>query len=248
MTDLAIYDMDRTVTRRATYTPFLLHCAAQRARWRLAFAPAVALSMTAYGLKAIDRARLKEINHRLLLGYALSDDDLKPLVESFAEKTIRDNIQPGAVRAIARDRAEGRRLVMATASYALYVDAIAERLGFDDVIATRSRTGWRSSRSSAAMCASTPTITRMRRPSSGRMRRWQSIPAGGCGRWPVSAGGGSRIGVANSSPSWLGEGNRDAQRRGGGAERSEEDGPARALPGYASLRRPSTMLRMVPLP
>ena len=24
MTDLAIYDMDRTVTRRATYTPFLL--------------------------------------------------------------------------------------------------------------------------------------------------------------------------------------------------------------------------------
>jgi hypothetical protein len=27
MTDLAIYDMDRTVTRRATYTPFLLHCA-----------------------------------------------------------------------------------------------------------------------------------------------------------------------------------------------------------------------------
>ena len=27
MTDLAIYDMDRTITRRATYTPFLIHCA-----------------------------------------------------------------------------------------------------------------------------------------------------------------------------------------------------------------------------
>ena len=141
MTDLAIYDMDRTITRRATYTPFLIHCATQRSRWRLALAPAVVLSMTAFGLKAIDRARLKEINHRLLLGYALGDDELKPLVESFAEKTIRENIQPGAIRAIARDRAEGRRLVMATASYALYVDAIAERLGFDDVIATRSVRG-----------------------------------------------------------------------------------------------------------
>ena len=35
MSDLAIYDMDRTVTRRATYTPFLLHCALRRAPWRL---------------------------------------------------------------------------------------------------------------------------------------------------------------------------------------------------------------------
>ena len=31
---LAIYDMDRTVTRRATYTPFLIHCALRRAPWR----------------------------------------------------------------------------------------------------------------------------------------------------------------------------------------------------------------------
>ncbi|MEO7787007.1 MAG: HAD-IB family hydrolase [Sphingomicrobium sp.] len=141
MTDLAIYDMDRTITRRATYTPFLLHCAKVGAPWRLALTPAVAGSMLAYGLKAIDRARLKEINHHLLLGYARSDEEVKPLVESFAEATMRDNIQPGAVRAIARDRAEGRRLVMATASYALYVDAIAERLGFDDVIATKSVRG-----------------------------------------------------------------------------------------------------------
>ncbi len=141
MSDLAIYDMDRTITRRATYTPFLLHCAKRRDPLRLALTPAVLGSMAAYGLRAIDRARLKEINHRLLLGYALGDDELKPLVESFAERTIRANIQPGAIRTIARDRSEGRRLVMATASYALYVDAIAERLGFDDVIATRSVRG-----------------------------------------------------------------------------------------------------------
>ena len=31
--DLAIYDMDRTVTRRPTYTSFLLHCALRRAPW-----------------------------------------------------------------------------------------------------------------------------------------------------------------------------------------------------------------------
>ena len=41
MTDFAIYDMDRTVTRHATYTPFLLHCALRRAPWRLLLLPFV---------------------------------------------------------------------------------------------------------------------------------------------------------------------------------------------------------------
>jgi HAD superfamily hydrolase (TIGR01490 family) len=141
MTDLAIYDMDRTVTRRPTYTPFLLHCAVRRAPWRLMFVPVVALSMVAYGLRLIDRAKLKEINHHLLLGRHIHPRQLKPLVDRFADRQAATNIRPGARTAIARDRAEGRRLVLATASYRLYADAVAERLGFDDVIGTGSVIG-----------------------------------------------------------------------------------------------------------
>lgn len=141
MTDLAIYDMDRTVTRRATYTPFLIHCAMQRAPWRLLFLPLVLLSMLAYVLKLIDRGRLKEINHRLLLGGQRTPTELKPLVESFAEKMLANNIRPGAREAIARDKAEGRRVVMATASYRFYSREIADRLGFDDCIGTNSILG-----------------------------------------------------------------------------------------------------------
>jgi HAD superfamily hydrolase (TIGR01490 family) len=141
MSDLAVYDMDRTVTRRATYTPFLLHCAARRAPWRLLFAPLVVLSMLAYVAKLIDRAVLKEINHRLLLGSKVHPRDLKLLVDSFADRQVATNIRPGAVAAIARDKGQGRRLVLATASYRLYASAIAERLGFDDVIGTGSIIG-----------------------------------------------------------------------------------------------------------
>jgi HAD superfamily hydrolase (TIGR01490 family) len=140
-TDFAIYDMDRTVTRHATYTPFLLHCAVRRAPWRLLLLPFVALAMAAYVLKLIDRARLKEICHRLLLGHKRHPRELKPLVDSFAEKTAASNVRPGARAAIARDRAEGRRVVMATASYRLYAEAIAAQLGFDDVIGTGSIIG-----------------------------------------------------------------------------------------------------------
>ena len=141
MSDLAIYDMDRTVTRRPTYTPFLLHTAVRRAPWRLLFAPIVLLSMLAYAVRLIDRAKLKEINHHLLLGSKIHPRELQPLVESFADKQVATNIRPGARAAIVRDKAEGRRLVLATASYRLYADAIAERLGFDDVIGTGSIIG-----------------------------------------------------------------------------------------------------------
>ena len=134
--DLAIYDMDRTVTRHATYTPFLLHCAARRAPWRLLTLPLVAASMLLYVAKVIDRGRLKEINHRLLLGSEIHPASLGPLVASFAKATLRSNIRPGARAAIARDKAEGRRVVMATASYRFYARGIAEALGFDDTIGT----------------------------------------------------------------------------------------------------------------
>lgn len=141
MTDLAIYDMDRTVTKRATYTPFLLHCARRRAPWRLLFLPIVLLAMVAYLLRLIDRGRLKEINHHLLIGGKIHPSELKPLVDSFADAQIAANIRPGALKAIARDKSEGRRLILATASYRLYADAIAQRLGFDDVIGTGSVIG-----------------------------------------------------------------------------------------------------------
>ena len=141
MTDLAIYDMDRTVTRRATYTPFLLHCAWRLEPWRLLLLPLVVGSMLAYVAKIIDRGRLKEINHRLLLGHKRSPQLLKPLIDGFARKTLANNIRPGARAAIARDKEQGRRVVMATASYRLYAKAIADALGFDDCIGTNSIIG-----------------------------------------------------------------------------------------------------------
>lgn len=141
MSDLAVYDMDRTVTRHATYTPFLLHCARRRAPWRLIFLPLVVFSMLAYAARLIDRAKLKEINHHLLLGRRIHPRDLAPLVDSFAYGQVTSNVRPGARAAIARDKQEGRRVVMATASYTLYARAIAERLGFDDVIGTGSIIG-----------------------------------------------------------------------------------------------------------
>ena len=139
--EIAIYDMDRTVTRHGTYTPFLIHAAFRLAPWRLLLLPFAGLVMLAYFARMMTRGRLKEINQHLLLGPHVAPAELAPVTTSFAEKVARGNFLPGARRQIAEDRAAGRRLVLATASYRLYVEAIAKRLGFDDVIATNSIIG-----------------------------------------------------------------------------------------------------------
>lgn len=138
---LAIYDMDRTVTKRPTYTPFLIHAAARRNPLRLLTLPIVVLCLLAYAIKLIDRTRLKEMMQWMLLGSAIHPARLANVVDSFADKTERNNIRPGARDDLAKNKAEGYRLVLATASYRLYVEAIAQRLGFDDVIATNSLIG-----------------------------------------------------------------------------------------------------------
>lgn len=129
--------MDKTVTRRPTYGPFLWHAMTRLAPWRALLAPLSLLTTIAYALRLIDRGRLKEWNYRLLVGRP-TPERLEPVVQSFVDRQLETNILPGARTRIAEDKAAGRRLVMATASYGLYAAAIARRLGFDDVIATET--------------------------------------------------------------------------------------------------------------
>jgi len=136
MIRIAIYDMDRTVTRRGTYAAFLKHMALATAPWRVILLPLVPLVMLAYVLKLIGRGRAKEINQMLMMGRRVNQHVIGHHVEAFAAKMVLRNIRRGALRQIAQDRASGAMLVMASASYRLYVEPIARRLGFDHVIAT----------------------------------------------------------------------------------------------------------------
>jgi HAD superfamily phosphoserine phosphatase-like hydrolase len=141
MIRLAIYDMDRTITRLPTFTSFLLHAARRRHPWRLLLVPFVAITVLLYALRLIDRARLKEWNQTLLVGPAIHPEELGPIAESFAEKTLRGNVLLDAKARIAADHADGYRLIMATASYRLYAEAIARKLGFDATVATNTLAG-----------------------------------------------------------------------------------------------------------
>jgi len=133
---LAIYDMDKTVTRRATYNGFLLHMALHKSPWRLFLAPFLPVGLALYALKIWDRAQLKQFSQILLIGRRVPKAQFAKYLESHADMVVGKNVYPQLLARVAQEKAAGYRHVMATASYRLYVEAIAKRLGFDDVIAT----------------------------------------------------------------------------------------------------------------
>jgi phosphatidylglycerophosphatase C len=138
--------MDRTITRRGTMSGFLAHVLQRRQRWRVVLVPLVGLAGLAYAVRLIDRRRLKAVNMALLVGRRYDPARLDRLALSYAERVMARNIYPAALDQMKRDRADGYRIILATASFRIYVGAIARQLGVDDVIATDLVPGqWRLS-------------------------------------------------------------------------------------------------------
>ena len=137
---IAIYDMDKTVTRRATYNGFLMHMAWYKSPWRLALVPLLPIGLLLYAVKLWDRRQLKQFAQTLLVGGKVPRAQFARHLERHADLVLGKNVYREAKWRIDAEKAEGYRHVIATASYRLYVDAIASRLGFEDVIATELAT------------------------------------------------------------------------------------------------------------
>ena len=135
---LHLFDLDRTITRLPTYTPFLIHAALHLAPWRLLLIPLLIPYFAGYGLKWIDRKALKQAMQRLMLGARLDRSRVEAVTASFAAKTVSRNSYAEAKRVIADANAAGEAVVIATASHRFYVEPIAAALGVTHVIATGS--------------------------------------------------------------------------------------------------------------
>lgn len=135
---LAIYDLDRTITSLPTWSPFLCFAARRLRPARLALLPAVLVPAAARAIGVLDRDRLKEAMHRLMLGSSLSPRELEAASEAFADWIVRDHIRAGARAQMTADRREGRRIVIATAAHRFYAEPIARRLGVADLVATEA--------------------------------------------------------------------------------------------------------------
>ncbi len=135
---LHIFDLDRTITRMPTYTPFLLNAAQQQAPWRLALVPLILPFLLAYMCKLINRKGLKQIMHVAMLGRRMDRKEVDAIADQFANAVLADGIFTDAQGIITAAQAAGERVMIATASHHFYVGALATRLGVAEVIATGS--------------------------------------------------------------------------------------------------------------
>ena len=134
--NIAIYDLDKTLTRRPTFTRFLLHYAQRTAPFRLALLPIWIMAMVGYKLRLYGRKPLKQFGVLMFMGREVCPASMAEITASFANNVFNHDLQPGAVARLHADRARGASLVLATAAPEFYAQLIGELAGFHAVIAT----------------------------------------------------------------------------------------------------------------
>lgn len=135
--ELAVFDLDGTISRRDTFMPFVFRGLARRPlRW---WRPVLALpAVAAFAAGRADRGRLKgELLHVTLGGLPRRTIDQWAL--SYVEQVLRHGVFAMALERIAWHRAAGHYLVLMSASVDCYVPEIGRRLGFDETICSTVR-------------------------------------------------------------------------------------------------------------
>lgn len=134
---IAIYDLDKTITCRPTFTHFLLFYASRRSPLRLAALPIWLIALVGYRIGIYGRKPLKQFGISMFMGRHLYAPALHQIASDFVTSAVMKDIQPGASQAIENDRKAGCKLVIATAAPAFYAAEIGARLSFDAVVATK---------------------------------------------------------------------------------------------------------------
>lgn len=135
---IAIYDVDRTLTRRPTWSLFLLESMAYRTPWRAVLIPLLIPVAIAYALRLLPRRVMKQAMHCIALGRRIPRQEAMILGDRFAQSLFADGLLPEALAQIERDRAAGCHIMLATAAPELYIEPLARRLRINDWVATRS--------------------------------------------------------------------------------------------------------------
>lgn len=135
---LVIFDLDRTITTHGTFLPFLLYYAIRNNPLRLLLLPAVVFMMLLYLCRMITRKHLKTLMQSLLIGKP-DKSHLDDVCDRYVSQVLEKSVNLDALFYIRRWQTSGAKLVIATASFDWMARSFAKRLGFDEIIASKSR-------------------------------------------------------------------------------------------------------------
>lgn len=130
---IAVFDLDVTLTRYDTYLPFLFGYLRRNPwrAWRLLVLPMVLLSFWRWG----DRQWVKQSFLRCFIG-GVTRPQLEQWADVFAEEVLAKAMRAPGLKRLRAHQDAGDRVILASASFDIYVEKIAAGLSIDEVIAS----------------------------------------------------------------------------------------------------------------
>ena len=138
MTDIAIFDLDYTLTKRGTWGRFVLKNIRSRPQNWVPFAAATLKAQWQYKRGKAARVCVKQEMMRWSMVGAKKEDIIR-MAETFAEKEVNEGLRPGALLALQEHRAKGDIIVIASAAVCVIVDAISRRLDIPYWVSTEMK-------------------------------------------------------------------------------------------------------------
>lgn len=135
---LAVFDLDETITRHDTLLPYAMGFVLRKRPWRIPLLLSVVPSIVEFLRGRCDEGRVKESFIRAALGGARRAD-IEAWTARFVPRLTARGLFANALQKIAEHRQRGDYLVLMSASTDLYVPAIARQLGFNESICTGVR-------------------------------------------------------------------------------------------------------------
>jgi len=136
MTGVAIFDLDRTMTSRGCFTPFILYVA-KKLPTRFLSLPLITFALTANVLGFYGRDDVKSLMWREVVG-GLSREQAEALGNIFGQAWAQNELRIKTRSIVKKHQEAGDRLILATAAMDIIAEPFGRALGFDEIICTRT--------------------------------------------------------------------------------------------------------------
>lgn len=163
MADIAIFDLDYTLTKRGTWGRFVIKNVKYRPWLWLPLAISAGITQWRYKRGKIPRIRVKQAMMRWSM-IGKPHEKMQRLADEFAVSEIATGLRPGAIKALEHHRMRGDTIIIASAAVDLIVAPIAEKLGISLWVATNMK--WNAGKLapdfSSANCYGTEKLARVK--------------------------------------------------------------------------------------
>jgi len=135
MANIAIFDLDYTLTKRGTWGRFVIKTVKLKPWLWLPLAISAGVTQWRYKQGHLPRIRVKQAMMRWSM-VGKSRSEMERLAAEFADNEIANGLRPGAVQMLEQHRADGDIIIIASAAVDLIVKPISERLNIEHWVAT----------------------------------------------------------------------------------------------------------------